>query len=120
MNRRQVTSGTAAATPAVVLRDCRRRIDAIDRLVRALDERREKLGLSKAELARPAELAPVAMRRLFSVDSPNPAIGTLTALADALGLELVSVEDRVRLNAKRYRLADRCVGSSRSRPIVSS
>jgi hypothetical protein len=30
-----------------------------------------------------------AVRRLFSVDSPNPTIGTLTALADALGLELV-------------------------------
>ena len=27
--------------------------------------------------------------RLFSIDSPNPTIGTLTALADALGLELV-------------------------------
>ena len=67
----------------------RRRIDAIDRLVRALDERREELGLSKAELARRAELAPEAVRRLFSVDSPNPTIGTLTALADALGLELV-------------------------------
>ena len=34
-------------------------------------------------------MAPEAVRRLFSVDSPNPTIGTLTALADALGLELV-------------------------------
>jgi DNA-binding phage protein len=66
-----------------------RRRDAIDRLVRALDDRREELGLSKAELARRAELAPEAVRRLFSADSPNPTIGTLTALADALGLELV-------------------------------
>jgi DNA-binding phage protein len=69
--------------------EARRRIDAIDRLVRALDDRRGELGLSKAELARRAELAPEAVRRLFSVDSPNPTIGTLTALADALGLELV-------------------------------
>jgi len=69
--------------------EARRRIDSIDRLVRALDDRREELGLSKAELARRAELAPEAVRRLFSVDSPNPTIGTLTALADALGLELV-------------------------------
>ena len=69
--------------------EARRRVDAIDRLVRALDDRREELGLSKAELARRAELAPEAVRRLFSVDSPNPTIGTLTALADALGLELV-------------------------------
>jgi DNA-binding phage protein len=69
--------------------EARRRVDAIDRLVRALDDRREELGLSKAELARRAELAPEAVRRLFSVESPNPTIGTLTALADALGLELV-------------------------------
>jgi DNA-binding phage protein len=69
--------------------DAPRRVDAIDRLVRALDDRREELGLSKAELARRAKLAPEAVRRLFSVDSPNPTIGTLAALADALGLELV-------------------------------
>ena len=69
--------------------DARRRVDAIDRLVRALDERREALGLSKSELARRAELAPEVVRRLFSVDRPNPTIATLMALADALGLELV-------------------------------
>ncbi len=69
--------------------EARRRIDAIDGLVQALDDRREELGLSKAELARRAELAPEVVRRLFSVDRPNPTIGTLTALADALGLELV-------------------------------
>ena len=69
--------------------EVRRRIDAIDRLVRALDDRRKELGLSKTELARRAEMAPELVRRLFSVDSPNPTIGTLTALADALGLELV-------------------------------
>ena len=76
--------------------EARRRIDAIDRLVRALDERREELGLSKAELARRAELAPEAVRRLFSVDAPNPTIGTLTALADALGLEYVPRQRKAR------------------------
>lgn len=70
----------------------RRRIDQIDRLVSALDERREVLGMTKAELARRADTAPEAVRRLFSVDSPNPTIGTLTALADSLGLELVPRE----------------------------
>lgn len=72
--------------------DARRRIDQIDRLVRALDERRDEMGLSKAELARRAEIAPEAVRRLFSADSPNPTIGTLTAIADTLGLELVPRE----------------------------
>ena len=69
--------------------EARRKIDQIDQLVRALDERREALGMTKAELARRADLAPEAIRRLFSVDSPNPTIGTLTAIADALDLELV-------------------------------
>ncbi len=67
----------------------RRRIDQVDRLVHELDDRREALGMTKAELARRADLAPEAVRRLFSADSPNPTIGTLTALADSLGLELV-------------------------------
>jgi DNA-binding phage protein len=83
-SRRAAEAGYAEAYA-----EARRRIDAIDRLVQALDDRRTELGLSKAELARRAELAPEVVRRLFSVDSPNPTIGTLTALADALGLELV-------------------------------
>ena len=67
----------------------RRRIDQIDRLVNALDQQRSALDMSKAELARRADLAPEAVRRLFSAEKPNPTIGTLTAVADALGLELV-------------------------------
>ncbi len=50
---------------------------------------REVLGLSKAELGRRADLAPEAVRRLFSVDSPNPTAITLAALAEALDLDLV-------------------------------
>jgi len=69
--------------------EARRRIDQVDALVRALDARREELGLSKAELARRAHIAPEAVRRLFSVDSPNPTAVTLAALADALELDLV-------------------------------
>jgi DNA-binding phage protein len=72
--------------------DARRKIDQIDRLVNALDERREALGMTKAELARRADIAPEAVRRLFSADSPNPTIGTLTAIADTLGLELIPRE----------------------------
>jgi HTH-type transcriptional regulator/antitoxin HipB len=67
----------------------KRRIAQVDALVQALDERREQLGLTKAELARRAELAPEAVRRLFSVDAPNPTISTLIALADALDLEVM-------------------------------
>jgi DNA-binding phage protein len=93
LSRAGVSNGAAArlAEPGYgeASDEARRRVDAIDRLVRALDERREEIGLSKAELARRAEIAPEAVRRLFSADSPNPTIGTLTALADALGLELM-------------------------------
>lgn len=69
--------------------EARQRIEQIDRLVRILDEQRESLGMTKAELARRAELAPEAVRRLFSAGSPNPTISTLTAIADALDMELI-------------------------------
>jgi DNA-binding phage protein len=70
-------------------RSARRRVAQVDALVKALDERREQLGLTKADLARRADLAPEAVRRLFSVDAPNPTISTLIALADALDLEVM-------------------------------
>jgi hypothetical protein len=40
----------------------RRRIGMVDALVQALDARREALGITKAELARRADLAPEAVR----------------------------------------------------------
>ena len=69
--------------------EARRRIDLVDNLMRSLETRRTSLGMSKAELARRSDLPPEAIRRLFTVSSPNPTIGTLTAIADALGLDLV-------------------------------
>ena|SRR5947208_526784 len=65
-------------------------VRAIDELVRSIDHRREELGLSKAELARQAGLPPEAVRRLFTMRSPNPTATTLVALARALDLELVA------------------------------
>jgi DNA-binding phage protein len=69
-------------------------VRAIDDLVRSIDARREALALSKAELARRAGLPPEAVRRLFTMRSPNPTASTLVALARALGLDLVA-EPRV-------------------------
>lgn len=66
----------------------RQRIDQIDSVIRALDERREQLNLSKAELARRAEMQPEAVRRLFSAERPNPTLHTLAALAEVLGLDI--------------------------------
>jgi DNA-binding phage protein len=72
--------------------EARRRVDQIDGLVRALDDRRSALGMTKAELARRSALAPEAVRRLFSAGNPNPTISTITAIADALGMDLVPQE----------------------------
>ena len=65
-------------------------VRAIDELVRSIDRRREERGLSKAELARKAGLPPEAVRRLFTMRSPNPTATTLVALARALELDLVA------------------------------
>ena len=68
----------------------RHRIDQIDAIIRALDERRCNLKLSKAELARRADLRPEVIRRLFTAASPNPTLSTVVALAGALELELTA------------------------------
>lgn len=66
----------------------RERIDQIDMVIRAFDDRRSELKLTKAELARRAGVKPEAIRRLFSAEKPNPTLSTLVALAAALDLEL--------------------------------
>lgn len=68
----------------------RRRIDQIDSIIRMFDRRRCSLELSKAELARRANLRPEVIRRLFSAERPNPTLATLVALAEALELELAA------------------------------
>lgn len=65
----------------------RERISEIDAIIRALDDRRAELKLSKAELARRAGVQPEAIRRLFSAERPNPTLSTLVALSDALNLK---------------------------------
>lgn len=91
--------------------EARRRIDHVDNLVRSLDARREALGLSKAELARRADLAPELVRRLFSVDAPNPTVTTLASLALALDLNLVVAPCEAAATTTRARS-----GAERTRP----
>lgn len=67
----------------------RARIDAIDTLMRAIDEERERQHLTKTELAERIDAQPAAIRRLFSQPKPNPQIGRLVDMAHELGLELV-------------------------------
>lgn len=66
----------------------RHRIDQVDAVVRAFDDRRLELDLTKADLARRAGMKPEAIRRLFSVEHPNPTLSTISALALALDLEI--------------------------------
>jgi DNA-binding phage protein len=64
------------------------RITATDALVNALDAQREAYGMSKADLARAAGKTPEAVRRLLTVDNPNPTLGTFVELAAVLGMKL--------------------------------
>ncbi|MGH9129858.1 MAG: helix-turn-helix domain-containing protein [Acidimicrobiales bacterium] len=59
-----------------------------DDVVRLLDARRLRLGITKAELARRADMPAAVVRRLFSQQHKNPTLTTLVALADSLGLKL--------------------------------
>lgn len=66
----------------------RSQIDAIDSLIRALDQRRRQRRWTKAELARQAGLNPALVRRLFSQQLPNPTMQTIMALANALDVRV--------------------------------
>jgi len=70
-----------------------RRIAMFDDVVRALDVRRQELGLTKADLAVRANMPAAAVRRLFSQQQKNPTLVTLVAIADALDLS-ISVKAR--------------------------
>jgi ribosome-binding protein aMBF1 (putative translation factor) len=80
----------------------RARIDAIDELMRALDEAREQQGITKATLARRIQAEPAAVRRLFSQATPNPQIARVVDMAHELGLEIVIQPKRA---ARRPRAA---------------
>ena len=66
----------------------RAQVDAVDELVRRLDETRLDLGMSKAELARAVSAKPEIVRRLFTTKKPNPTLETVIRLAHALGYSL--------------------------------
>jgi ribosome-binding protein aMBF1 (putative translation factor) len=74
---------------AEAYRRARSRIEAVDEVIRTLDERRAELDLSKADLARRAGLKPEVVRRLFSAGPHNPTLSTVSALLGALEVELV-------------------------------
>ena len=65
-----------------------RRTAMFDDVVRSLEARREELGMTKAELARRADMPPAVIRRLFSQQHKNPTLASLAAIADALELKI--------------------------------
>jgi ribosome-binding protein aMBF1 (putative translation factor) len=73
--------------------EARAEVEAIDKMVRALDAAREKSGLSKAALAAAIEARPEVVRRLFTTKEPNPTLSTLIRLAAALGYRVELVRD---------------------------
>lgn len=64
------------------------RTRTLDRIVNALEERREALGVSKADLARHVHDSPPAVRRLLTASNVNPTLATLVDVAGALGMRV--------------------------------
>lgn len=86
----QYFEARAASSPEYrqALEAARSRIAAIDGVVRALEERRKLLGLSKAELARQAGMRPEVVRRLLGAGPANPTLATVISLASAMSLDV--------------------------------
>lgn len=61
------------------------RIASIDRIVNQLDEIRDDLGITKAELARAIERTPATVRRLLTSRSVNPQFSVISEMAAVLG-----------------------------------
>jgi DNA-binding phage protein len=72
----------------------RAEIDAIDAVVRGLDAAREKRGMTKAELAKRADMKPEVVRRLFTAEKQNPTLSTVVKVAAALDFRLDLVPRR--------------------------
>ena len=86
--------------------EARAEVDAIDRMVRALDAARERSGLTKADLAAAIETSPEVVRRLFTTKKPNPTLSTLIRMAAALGYRVELVRDAgPKRSARRSRAA---------------
>lgn len=81
-------------TFAAEYRAARAEIDAIDKLIRAIDAARLMNGFSKAELARKAGAQPEMVRRLLTATKGNPTMDTVLRVASALGYHLELVPNR--------------------------
>ena len=88
-------------TLAAELKKARAEVDAVDALIRALDERRTELGMSKEDLARRVSQNPSSLRRLLT-SGGNPSLMTVMEIAEAIGM-VVRLEERPTPPAKSRR-----------------
>jgi DNA-binding phage protein len=68
--------------------EARAEIDAVDGLMRHLDEARRRANLSKADLARRANTPKESVRRLLTAKRTNPTLQTVVRLARVVGLRI--------------------------------
>ena len=85
----------------------RAEIDAVDTLIRALDEARERSGLTKAGLARRIDAKPEIVRRLLSEAGSNPTMATVLKLASAVDCHLELVPNTRRRKVRHAATAGR-------------
>src|SRR5712692_11501211 len=73
--------------------EARAEIDAVDGLMRQLDEARKRARLSKADLARRVSAPQESVRRLLTAKRTNPTLQTVVRLARAMGLRVRFTKD---------------------------
>jgi DNA-binding phage protein len=85
----------------------RAEVRAVDDLIRALDEQRVAIGMTKAELARRVSASPEVVRRLLTAEDANPTMETVLRMAEAVGLrvalEPIDAPSRLRQTRDRRR-----------------
>jgi DNA-binding phage protein len=81
-------------------------------LLQLIDAEREKVGMTKAELAARVGTNPAALRRLLTSESGNPTLRTLISIADVLGLEVsITAKGRPQDSREMPALRTRASGS---------
>jgi ribosome-binding protein aMBF1 (putative translation factor) len=78
---------------AASYKKAKQEIDAVDRIIRALDSARLDLGMTKADLARRISAKPEIVRRLLTGEGANPTMATVVKLAEALNLRVELVPE---------------------------
>ena len=64
-----------------------RSVSAVRHVLQLIDAERERVGLTKSELAERIGTSPAAVRRLLTSDTANPTLRTLLDVFDALDVE---------------------------------